>query len=127
MFQKCYACKAQFVPLAQKHHCRACGQGFCSDCSNKVCSVQYLPCRLLVSSWLTMDRVKEITCALSPYLILTSLHRASPCCGGDGATNLSESVIDASALTVTTVLLHLLQYLLQYLLHLLQYLIWYST
>eukprot|EP00116_Pleurobrachia_bachei_P008041 sb/3468303/ len=31
----CHACKVQFVPLAKKHHCRACGQGFCCDCSSK--------------------------------------------------------------------------------------------
>lgn len=31
----CSACKKEFVPLAQKHHCRACGNGFCCDCSMK--------------------------------------------------------------------------------------------
>ena len=30
----CHQCKKEFKPAAIKHHCRACGQGFCDDCSS---------------------------------------------------------------------------------------------
>lgn len=33
LISNCNSCRKEFVPLAQKHHCRACGNGFCSDCS----------------------------------------------------------------------------------------------
>lgn len=33
LITNCWTCKKDFIPLAQKHHCRACGNGFCSDCS----------------------------------------------------------------------------------------------
>ncbi|XP_033125854.1 zinc finger FYVE domain-containing protein 1-like [Anneissia japonica] len=29
----CNCCKKEFTPKIRKHHCRACGQGVCSDCS----------------------------------------------------------------------------------------------
>lgn len=31
---KCSNCKEVFGPTDDKHHCRACGDGFCEDCSN---------------------------------------------------------------------------------------------
>lgn len=33
-FQKCYKCEKKLTE-EQKHHCRACGQGFCDDCTSK--------------------------------------------------------------------------------------------
>lgn len=32
---KCYKCKSEFKSNSVKHHCRACGQGFCDDCSSR--------------------------------------------------------------------------------------------
>ena len=32
--QKCSACGREFAPTETKHHCRACGQGFCNKCSS---------------------------------------------------------------------------------------------
>ncbi|GIY16525.1 zinc finger FYVE domain-containing protein 1 [Caerostris darwini] len=29
----CYVCKVEFGPKVSKHHCRACGEGVCMDCS----------------------------------------------------------------------------------------------
>ncbi|KAM3911292.1 zinc finger FYVE domain-containing protein 1-like [Leptodactylus fuscus] len=31
---ECHECKKVFHPAEQKHHCRACGEGFCHNCSN---------------------------------------------------------------------------------------------
>lgn len=33
--QACHRCKKSFPPEEKKHHCRACGNGFCQDCSSK--------------------------------------------------------------------------------------------
>ncbi|KAL0266833.1 UNVERIFIED_CONTAM: hypothetical protein PYX00_009271 [Menopon gallinae] len=30
----CHGCKKFFTPVATKHHCRNCGEGFCEDCSS---------------------------------------------------------------------------------------------
>ena len=30
----CHECKVEFSPRDSKHHCRSCGQGFCSKCSS---------------------------------------------------------------------------------------------
>ncbi|XP_066280144.1 zinc finger FYVE domain-containing protein 1-like isoform X1 [Branchiostoma lanceolatum] len=32
---KCQGCKHEFEPTETKHHCRACGQGFCDECSSR--------------------------------------------------------------------------------------------
>ncbi|XP_029965906.1 zinc finger FYVE domain-containing protein 1-like isoform X1 [Salarias fasciatus] len=32
---KCYKCGEEFQPNDTKHHCRACGEGFCDACSSK--------------------------------------------------------------------------------------------
>ncbi|BFZ06936.1 hypothetical protein BsWGS_09976 [Bradybaena similaris] len=32
---KCHTCQLLFDSSEQKHHCRACGKGFCADCSSK--------------------------------------------------------------------------------------------
>ncbi|XP_041132472.1 zinc finger FYVE domain-containing protein 1-like [Polyodon spathula] len=32
---QCHHCCQPFSPKLSKHHCRACGQGFCADCSQK--------------------------------------------------------------------------------------------
>lgn len=34
-FQKCHKCGEVFQDSDSKHHCRACGQGFCDACSSK--------------------------------------------------------------------------------------------
>ncbi|XP_064408780.1 zinc finger FYVE domain-containing protein 1 [Latimeria chalumnae] len=31
----CHLCKKNFTPKMSKHHCRACGQGFCCNCSQE--------------------------------------------------------------------------------------------
>lgn len=33
--QACHKCGKSFPPQETKHHCRACGNGFCEDCSSK--------------------------------------------------------------------------------------------
>ena len=33
--QKCSGCELLFTCAEQKHHCRACGKGFCTDCSSQ--------------------------------------------------------------------------------------------
>ncbi|KAJ8938584.1 hypothetical protein NQ318_013638 [Aromia moschata] len=33
--KECYKCKTPFPAAAKKHHCRACGEGFCEACSSK--------------------------------------------------------------------------------------------
>lgn len=33
--QKCHKCGEEFQPNDTKHHCRACGEGFCDSCSTK--------------------------------------------------------------------------------------------
>ncbi|KAL6095631.1 zfyve1 [Pungitius sinensis] len=32
---KCHKCAEEFQPNGTKHHCRACGEGFCESCSSK--------------------------------------------------------------------------------------------
>eukprot|EP00794_Sanderia_malayensis_P020377 gene20377-22386_t len=32
---ECYSCGRDFEEFDKKHHCRACGQGFCDDCTTK--------------------------------------------------------------------------------------------
>ncbi|KAK9762782.1 Mitochondrial distribution and morphology protein 12, partial [Basidiobolus ranarum] len=34
--KECYECKAPFTTFRRKHHCRICGQIFCSKCSSKI-------------------------------------------------------------------------------------------
>ncbi|XP_075043190.1 zinc finger FYVE domain-containing protein 1-like [Mixophyes fleayi] len=36
---KCHGCKKDFLPAERKHHCRACGEGFCHNCSNQTMPV----------------------------------------------------------------------------------------
>lgn len=35
LWQKCHKCSQEFQPNTTKHHCRACGEGFCDACSSK--------------------------------------------------------------------------------------------
>ncbi len=37
--KRCYKCKSEFGASDSKHHCRACGEGFCSGCSTHQVSV----------------------------------------------------------------------------------------
>ncbi|KZC14494.1 PREDICTED: zinc finger FYVE domain-containing protein 1-like [Dufourea novaeangliae] len=37
----CHKCKDVFGPTDTKHHCRACGEGFCSQCSSKIKCVPF--------------------------------------------------------------------------------------
>ena len=36
-FDRCFKCNVQFGFLIRKHHCRACGRIFCSECSQWTC------------------------------------------------------------------------------------------
>uniref|UniRef100_A0A4W3GDV4 FYVE-type domain-containing protein n=1 Tax=Callorhinchus milii TaxID=7868 RepID=A0A4W3GDV4_CALMI len=36
---KCHHCEKAFTPDTPKHHCRCCGEGFCTDCSGSQRSV----------------------------------------------------------------------------------------
>ncbi|KAB7498624.1 Lateral signaling target protein 2-like protein [Armadillidium nasatum] len=38
--KECYDCSEKFTQLRRKHHCRICGQIFCSKCCNKVISTK---------------------------------------------------------------------------------------
>ncbi|XP_017760782.1 PREDICTED: zinc finger FYVE domain-containing protein 1-like isoform X2 [Eufriesea mexicana] len=49
----CHKCKISFGPTDTKHHCRACGEGFCEQCSSKTMCV---PSR----NWHTLVRVCDI-------------------------------------------------------------------
>ncbi|XP_076669844.1 zinc finger FYVE domain-containing protein 1 isoform X2 [Andrena cerasifolii] len=57
----CHKCKTPFAPTDTKHHCRACGEGFCSQCSVRT---KCVPSR----NWHTPVRVcdlcysKDTTC-----------------------------------------------------------------
>lgn len=33
---QCHQCSKTFTPIMSKHHCRACGQGVCGECSTRV-------------------------------------------------------------------------------------------
>ena len=33
--QECRACKLKFDEIENIHHCRACGEGFCDECSQR--------------------------------------------------------------------------------------------
>lgn len=46
----CHQCKNTFNPCDTKHHCRACGEGFCAQCSSRT---KCVPAR----NWLTPVRV----------------------------------------------------------------------
>lgn len=35
----CFKCKKKFASAESKHHCRACGEGFCDKCSSATCPV----------------------------------------------------------------------------------------
>lgn len=50
----CYQCKVLFSPTDDKHHCRDCGKGFCTQCSSKTKCVPH-------RNWYTPVRVCD-TC-----------------------------------------------------------------
>ena len=39
IIQNCRKCRKHFDTTKQIHHCRACGEGFCDDCSEKTAPV----------------------------------------------------------------------------------------
>ena len=41
---ECYECAARFTTFRRKHHCRVCGQIFCSKCCSIFISGKYLKC-----------------------------------------------------------------------------------
>lgn len=49
----CYKCKAPFGATDTKHHCRACGEGFCTQCSSQTKCVPF-------RNWYTPVRVCDI-------------------------------------------------------------------
>lgn len=38
----CHRCRTAFGLVTRQHHCRACGQVFCSKCSSKFCAMPKL-------------------------------------------------------------------------------------
>lgn len=57
--KECYECAAKFTAFRRKHHCRLCGQIFCSKCCNQV-----VPGKIIKCSGKINERVREWTILL---------------------------------------------------------------
>lgn len=47
----CHRCRVQFSLILRKHHCRACGQVFCSQCTSKTTTLPKYGIEKEVSSY----------------------------------------------------------------------------
>lgn len=54
----CMKCQIKFTFTKRRHHCRACGRVFCTNCSNQKCKLQYLEkeARVCVVCWETINK-----------------------------------------------------------------------
>ena len=52
---KCYDCEAKFTTFRRRHHCRVCGQIFCSKCCGNYISGENIGCQGRISYKLNVN------------------------------------------------------------------------
>ncbi|KAF8347025.1 hypothetical protein F5887DRAFT_958971 [Amanita rubescens] len=91
--KECYDCKSIFTTWRRKHHCRICGQIFCSRCASNVIKGSRFGqegmvrvCNLCLEKLATVDEDED-----DRRSVVSSAHSAFPAhqLGGDGIASLS--------------------------------------
>ncbi|XP_023017567.2 zinc finger FYVE domain-containing protein 1 isoform X3 [Leptinotarsa decemlineata] len=89
--KECSKCGSKFQPTDKKHHCRACGEGFCENCSSKR---QPVPSR----GWYEDVRVCDFCYMDQPPSISTAVDGTE-----NRARQLGETVINSISVVKSTV------------------------